>query len=103
MLETASALLTLSGPIIMTTSVLRLLKNRPDRDLALPMPIMLLVVLGAQNRGAQGYMSAALVITLLVLLYGCWQQRRTLARWAAVACGGVAVYLQLSALWLART
>ena len=52
MIELASALLTASGPLITTTCVLRLLKNRPDRDLVLPMPMMLLVVLGAQNRGA---------------------------------------------------
>ena len=95
MIELASALLTASGPLITTTCVLRLLKTRPDRDLALPMPMMLLVVLGAQNRGAQGYVSGLLILTLLVVLYGCWQQKRKIARWAAIACGSIAVCAQL--------
>ena len=104
MIEIARTLVPLSSPILITGSVLRLLKNRPDRDLALPMPFMLLVVLRARVDAAQhDSIFAASVVALLVLLYGCWQQKRSLARWATVACAAAAFYIQLSAAWLATS
>jgi predicted branched-subunit amino acid permease len=104
MIALAGTLLTITWPLITTHAVLKLLKNRPDRYLVLPAPFMLLVVLRfAHDEAVSSYMMVALVVPLLVLLYACWQQQRSLARWATIACGAVAVYLQISATWLSRS
>ena len=97
MIVMVGTLLTLTWPLWITGAVLRILKRGPDRDLALPTPFMLLPILRAQLGAVQPwYMPAAAHIAALVLLYGCWQQKRNLARWAAIGCGGAAVCMQLS-------
>ena len=97
MIAILGSLLTITWPLCITASVLRILKNGPDRDLALPAPFMLLPVVRAQlDPGVPYYLFLASVVGLFVLLYGCWQQKRNLARWAVIGCGGIAVCMQLS-------
>ena len=104
MIEIVGVLLTLIWPLCITASVLRILKNGPDRALALPTPFMLLPVLRAQiDPAAPYYLVLASEVALVVLLYGCYQQKRHLARWAAIACGTAALFTQLSTTWLARS
>jgi len=92
----AGLLLTISWTLCLTASVLRRLKNGFDRDLALPTPFMLLLVFHAQLAPAVSYyLVMAAYVAAFVLLYGCWQQRRNLARWAAIACGGAVLAMQL--------
>lgn len=97
MIAMVGTLLTITWPVWITAAVLRILKSGPDRDLALPTPFMLLPVLRAHLVAAPAwYMLAAAHVAALVLLYGCWQQKRNLARWATIGCGGAAVWMQLS-------
>jgi hypothetical protein len=97
MIANAATLLTIGWTLCLTASVLRTLKNGPDRALALPTPFMLLLVCRAQLATVDPwYMPVAAYVAVSVLLYGCWQQKRNLARWAAIACGGAVLCMQLS-------
>src|SRR3954466_7236205 len=97
MIAIAGSLLTIIWPLWITAAALRIIKNGPDRDLALPTPFILLPVLRAQLAPGVPYpMFLVSVVGLFVLLYGCWQQKRSLARWATMGCGGAAVCMQLS-------
>jgi hypothetical protein len=101
MIATASTLLTISWTLCLTVSVLRTLKNGPDRALALPTPFMLLLVCKTQLATADPwYVFLAAHVSVMVLLYGCYQQKRNVARWAAVACGGAVFWMQVSAAFL---
>lgn len=94
MIEIVRILLTIS----VTVSVLRILKKGPDRALALPTPMMMSVVLGAQlETGSPLYMLVPSYVALWALLQGCYQQKRDLARWATLAGCAAALYTQLSA------
>jgi len=103
MSEITGILLTISLQFCVTVSMLRILKKGPDRALALPTPSMMLLVLRAQlETRAPLYMLVPSCVAIWALLYGCYQQKRNLARWATMACGAVALYTQLTATWLAR-
>jgi len=98
MIAIVGTLLTIGWTLCLTASVLRTLKNGPDRALALPTPFMLLLVCRAGLEPVfPWYLLVAAYAAVMVLLYGCWQQKRNLARWAAVACGGAVFSLQVSA------
>jgi hypothetical protein len=87
--------------ICVTVSVLRILKKGPDRALALPTPMMMSILLGAQlDTRSLLYMLLPSSVATWVLLYGCYQQNRKLALWATFACCAAALYTQLSATWL---
>lgn len=104
MIGMAGTLLMIMWPISTTATVLRILKNGPDRALALPMPFMLLPILHADlNPGLPFYTWLASKAALTLLLFSCYQQKRKLARWATIACCAAALYTQLSATWLARS
>ena len=93
----AAPLLTVSWTLCLTASVLRTLKNGPDRALALPTPFMLLLVFRAQlDPVVSYYLVIAAYVAVSLLLYGCWQQKRSVARWAALGCGGAVLCVQLS-------
>lgn len=100
MIALAAPLLTISWTVCLTASVLRTLKGGPDRALALPTPSMLLLVCHTQLATVDPwFLFLAAHASVMVLLYGCWQQKRVLARWAAVVCGGAVLCMQLSAAW----
>jgi len=94
----AELVLGLAGPVCTTAVALAVLKTGSDRALALPTPLMLgLVFSGERTAGAPW--NALLVAhgAILVLLFGCWQQKRKLAQLGAVACGVAMVVAQLMA------
>lgn len=96
MIAAIGTLLPISWTLCLTVSVLRTLKSGPDRALALPTPFMLLQVLHARLEAAAPFPIGLLAYAaLLVLLYGCWQQKRNVARWGAIACGGAVFTTQL--------
>lgn len=97
MIATVGPLLTLSWTVCLTISVLRTLKSGPDRALVLPAPFMLLQVFHAQLAPVM-YFSIVLAAYagVSVLLYGCWQQKRNVARWGAIACGSAVFATQLT-------
>ena len=84
--------------ICVTVSVLRILKKGPDRALALPTPMMMSILLGAQiNVRWPLYMLLPSCVAIWALLHACYQQKRNLARWATLACCAAALFTQLSA------
>jgi hypothetical protein len=98
MIEIVRILLT----ICVTVSVLRILKKGPDRALALPTPMMMSILLSAQvGTPSPLYMLLPSSAAIWALLYGCYQQKRNLARWATLGGFATALYTQLSATWLA--
>lgn len=98
MMAIVDTLFTIGWTLCVTTSVLRTLKNGADRALALPTPFMLLLVCrAALEPVVPWFLLVAAHVAVVVLLYGCWQQKRQLARWAAVACGGAVLCWQVSA------
>ena len=104
MIQLVGTLLTITWPLWLTFCALRVLQNGPDRDLVLPTPYMMLVAVRAhQGTVVSVFVLMASSVAVLVLLYGCRQQTRTLARWATIACGVAALYMQLNAAWLARS
>jgi hypothetical protein len=93
-MEIVRILLTIS----VTVSVLRILKKGPDRALALPTPMMMSILLGAQlDTRWPLYMLLPSCLAIWALLYGCYQQKRNLALWATLASCAAALYTQLSA------
>ena len=85
-------------PLSMTVSSLTVLRKGTDRALVLPTPFMLWLLFMSQ-RASDAILPAILAYgAALVLLYGCWQQRRKLAQCATIACGAAATWMQLSSL-----
>jgi hypothetical protein len=86
-----------AGPVLNTAAALGVLKTGSDRALALPTPIMLWSIYSAQRSAGAPWMALTLAhVATLVLLFGCWQQRRKLARAAAICCGTASLWVQLS-------
>ena len=97
MIAVIGTLLPMSWTLCLTASVLRTLKSGPDRALALPTPFMLLLVFRSQLEAAASFSIGLLAYAaVMILLYGCWQQKRNIARWGAIACGGAVFATQVT-------
>ena len=85
-------------PLCTTAAAVSVLRRGTDRALVLPTPLILWLVFMSQRASVALWPMVLAYCAVLVMLYGCWQQRRQVAQWAAIVCGAVAAWLQVSVL-----
>ncbi len=84
------------GPLCAIVATLSTLRNGSERAWVLPPPFMLWLVFGAQRAAVVPWPALLLAhLAVLVVLYACWQRRRTVAQWAVVVCGVAVAWSQL--------
>jgi hypothetical protein len=86
-----------SGPLVVTVSVLTVLRGTSVSSLVLPAPSMMWLLFGSVRRtDAAWHWQLLAHVAALVLLAACCRDKRGLARVAAVGCGAVALWLQVA-------